>query len=92
MSYTVLKERPVNKIRKEHECFTCTRTSPIGSKMTYHSGVFEGQFISYYTCPTCDEIIKSNIMAEYEYGELVDSRRNPEELLSLLKEIKHISK
>ena len=41
--------------RKLHPCFGCRKWIAVGVKAQYHSGVFGGDFNSYYLCETCDD-------------------------------------
>ncbi len=45
------------KIRKERKCVSCERHFPIGTKMIYNSGNFQGNMYSVYNCITCEVII-----------------------------------
>lgn len=49
--------RRVNKLRKSQRCEYCDRRLEPGTSAMYHSGLFGGEFISYYLCDWCDNHI-----------------------------------
>jgi hypothetical protein len=52
-SYTEISARDV-KTKKPHECDSCQKTFPAGTKMHYAVGLSEGDFCATYCCPACD--------------------------------------
>jgi hypothetical protein len=73
--------------KKAHQCFSCYRKFPAGTKMTYFAGIYEGNFSSIYWCDTCDSIFDLSPENEYESGfvdEMLEDGQTPEELLDIL--------
>ena len=48
------------KTRKEHWCHGCCRKFPVGSRLNYCSGLFDGEFYSCYYCKVCDDYINEH--------------------------------
>lgn len=46
--------------RKLHKCWGCEREFPSRSQMDCVSGVYEGDFFTYYLCKPCDSVIQNN--------------------------------
>lgn len=74
---TTFKSKEV-KIRKQHQCFSCFRKFPVGTKMNYWSGLYEGDFNSNYTCVDCQKIMDDSDEHCFEQG-FVDEMRNCKE-------------
>jgi hypothetical protein len=67
MSATNLKSKGV-KIRKEHRCWGCMVTFPIGTIMLYEASVDSGRVVSCYWCTDCVAILLKIDWNEYEDG------------------------
>ncbi|MBP1309104.1 hypothetical protein JOD82_002124 [Paenibacillus sp. 1182] len=48
------------KTRKEHRCEGCTQNFPVDTTMVYVSGMWQGDWQSYYLCSPCDEFIAND--------------------------------
>ena len=87
---TLLKNKVV-KTKKQHECFSCLRVFPTGTKMNYQAGVHDGDFSTCYSCMTCVEIMNASEYYDDEgFGEgyvdeLLNKGQTPEEYLNELK-------
>lgn len=91
---TVLKNKVVTT-RKTHQCFSCFRKFPEGSKMHYYAGIYEGGFSSVYACSTCVEIMRMHTEDGYPEGyvsEMLNTRQTPEELLEEIREMVRVEK
>ena len=80
---TTLKSKSVI-IRKEHQCFSCLRKFPKGTKMAYWVGIYEGDFCASYSCMTCVEIMNSTNEVEFPEGfvhEMLEPNQTPEDLM-----------
>jgi transcription elongation factor Elf1 len=67
--------KKVKKTRKIHRCEFCTRKIPIGSSCSSESGVYEGDFQSYYLCNRCNTYINSkeiDLEDGFSYGDFFD--------------------
>lgn len=72
------------KTRKEHECFSCYRKFPIGTKMNYWVGHYEGDFCATYSCMTCVEIMNMSSEVYFPEGfvhEMLNKNETPEQLI-----------
>lgn len=47
----------IKKTRKEHKCVVCSRMIPKGSAAYKQDGKTDGEFYSYYLCPTCTKLM-----------------------------------
>lgn len=45
------------KTRKKHTCHGCAKSYECGTKMRYMTAVNQGDFNSWYTCQTCEEVL-----------------------------------
>ena len=84
---TTLKDKEVT-IRKPHQCFSCLRKFPIGTKMRYWVGTVDGDFNSVYICTICEQIMSFDDENEYPEGyvtEMLEQGESPEELLKRLR-------
>lgn len=52
--------KKVKKTRKIHKCEFCFRTIQTGKSCNYESGIYEGEFQSYYMCDRCIEFISKH--------------------------------
>lgn len=66
-------ERKVKKTRKDHKCIGCRGKLSKGSTAFYISGVYEGDFGSYYLCIPCREYLY-RYPGEFSEGDLGDAR------------------
>jgi len=81
---TTLKSKTV-RTRKSHQCFSCLRNFPPGTKMNYWVGLYEDDFCASYSCMTCVEIMNSTNECEFPEGFVYDMlkvNQLPEDLLT----------
>lgn len=45
------------KTRKKHTCHGCAKLYESGTKMRYLTAVDQGDFSSWYTCQTCEDVL-----------------------------------
>lgn len=85
---TCLKSKNV-KILKPRICFACQRKFPVGSKMNYYVGIFDGDFQTSYSCPACVEIMNAFESPDgYEEGfvkEMLEKDQTPEQYVEKMK-------
>lgn len=64
--------RYVKKSRKEHQCISCGRLTPPGSKVHNYVGEYEGDFQNWHLCDYCYEYVYPKINEEIDvYYELL---------------------
>jgi len=56
MGWAFSTQKQIKKTRKPHKCICCREIIPIGKSCLYVDGKFDGDFISYYLCQTCNDI------------------------------------
>lgn len=49
--------KDIKKTRKEHKCVACSKIISKGTSAYHQCGKFDGEFYSYYLCPTCFKIM-----------------------------------
>jgi len=77
------------KTKKHHECFSCLRNFPPGTKMNYWVGKYEGDFCTSYSCLTCVDIMNNHSGGEISFpegyvGGWLKKDETPEQLLERL--------
>jgi hypothetical protein len=55
-------------IRKERQYYSCYRNFPIGTKMNYWTGIYEGDFNVCYSCLTCVQVMNMDTETEFPEG------------------------
>lgn len=83
---TTFKSKDV-KIKKQQQCFSCFREFPIGTKMRYWSGLYEGDFNSNYTCSDCREIMSRSDEHCFEGGYVNEMRDYKEPIEDCIKRL-----
>lgn len=48
------------KIRKEHKYEFCKETILKGNEAYFVSGIYDNEFINYYTCKRCEDFINNH--------------------------------
>lgn len=43
--------------RKPHTCFGCLQRQPVGARLSYGVGVFDGDFYADYFCEPCQAVL-----------------------------------
>ena len=74
--------------RKEHQCFSCYRVFPKGTKMNRNTSSDMGTIFTVHSCMTCNTIIESEREDEYPDGYvdgMLRKGQTPEDLLQELK-------
>jgi hypothetical protein len=56
----LLKDKIINKTRKEHRCIVCQDTIPTGSKMNYQVYINDGDIGIVKTCMACCDFINKH--------------------------------
>lgn len=52
--------------RKPHHCEWCFEPLPVGTRVYYHVGIFEGDFNAYYLHPECHDAQREDIFQSGE--------------------------
>lgn len=83
---TTLRNKTITT-RKPRTCFSCLRKFPIGTKMNYWVGIYDGDFCASYSCMTCVNFMNMSNETEFPEGFVADMLQNGQTPEQLLEEI-----